>query len=168
MPFPLELPEGVSKSEDGRWIRFCPTCGTEINHLRRNYCIGAHNTKQPCKKCSNISNHPSGMEGSVRLSWYESFRKSAITRGYSWSLTPKEVNELYEEQNKVCALSEISIGWAVSGWEHTASIDRIDNDLGYSVDNIQLVHKNINMMRGSLPIDDFIRFCEAVANKVKW
>jgi hypothetical protein len=168
MPAPLELPESIHKNEQGRWVRNCPLCNAVITHLRRNYCIGAHNIKQPCKRCSNISNHPSGMHKNVRISWYESFRKSTLTRGYSWEVTLDDINDLYEEQNKVCELSGISIGWSESGWEHTASIDRVDNNKGYTVDNIQLVHKQVNMMRGSLTVPDFLKFCQAVADKVKW
>lgn len=168
MPFPLDLPESVFKNSEGRWVRYCPSCNSEITHLRRNYCIGAHNIKQPCKRCSNISNHPSGMVGSVRLSWYESFFKSAISRGYSWELTPEVINEMYDEQDGLCALSGLSIGWSKIGWDHTASIDRIDNNIGYTLDNIQLVHKKINMMRGSLTVDEFKELCAAVTNKEKW
>ena len=52
--------------------------------------------------------------------------------------------------------------------EQTASLDRIDNSKGYEVGNIQWVHKEINMMRGPLPIDRFIELCGFVADKVKW
>jgi hypothetical protein len=168
MPFPLEVPDGVFKNEEGRWVRYCPSCNAEVNHLRRNYCIWSHNIKQPCKRCSNINNHPSGMVGAVRLAWYESFYKSALTRGYLWELTPQFINELYEEQDGLCVLSGLSIGWSKVGWEHTASIDRIDNNIGYTVENVQLVHKKINMMRGSLTIDEFLNLCSSVSDKVKW
>lgn len=168
MPFPLELPPGVFKNENNRWVRYCPKCKEQVTHLRRNYCIGAHNMEQPCKTCSNKNNNPSGMVGAVRLAWYEAFSKSAISRGYSWNLTPEEINELYEEQEGLCALSGLSIGWSKVGWDHTASIDRIDNSEGYYLENIQLVHKKINMMRGSLSVDEFLELCAAVINKVKW
>lgn len=168
MPAPKDVPDGVYKNEQGRWIRSCPKCGAVISHLRRNYCIGACLIKQPCKRCSNISNNPSGRVGEVRRAWYEAFKKSAITRGYSWSLTPEEINELYEKQGRKCALSGLPIGWSAAGWSHSASIDRIDNNEGYYSDNIQLVHKKVNMMRGSLAVDDFVSLCAAVANKAKW
>jgi hypothetical protein len=162
MPLILNIPEGVVK-EEGRWVRYCPTCSVAVSHARKNYCIGAHNSAQPCKKCSNSHNNPSGMIGSVRVSWFESFRKSAITRGYVWELTPEYVDTLYQQQNGVCALSDFPIGWSVSNWNHTASLDRIDNEVGYIESNVQLVHKKINMMRGSLSVENFIEMCAAVA-----
>lgn len=108
------------------------------------------------------------MVGSVRVAWYESFRKSAITRGYSWEITPEYVDALYEQQGKKCALTGWSIGWSNVNWVHTASIDRIDNAMGYTEDNVQLVHKKVNMMRGTLSIEDFVEVCSAVASRVKW
>jgi len=168
MPIALEKPENVFKNEEGRWIRYCPICNSEIDHLRRNYCIGAHNIKQPCKRCSNINNHPSGMVGAVRLSWYEAFKKSALTRGYEWSLSPEFIDAMYTEQQGRCALSGLPISWSAVNWHHTASIDRIDNNLGYLENNVQLVHKKVNMMRGSLTVDEFKELCKAVADKVKW
>lgn len=166
MPYALDIPNGVRKVE-GRWLRNCPKCDTTISHLRRNYCIHAHLLEQPCKRCSNITNHPSGMINSVRVSWYNAFYKSAISRGYSWEITIEEVAALYELQKGKCAMTGWDIGWVQSGWNHSASIDRIDNLKGYTLDNIQLVHKSVNMARGTLSVVEFIDMCNAVANNYK-
>lgn len=168
MPQPLNLPEGVFKNDKGRWCRQCPTCGILVSHLRRNYCIGAHDQEQPCKRCSNINNNPSGMLGSVRVSWLNAFHKSALTRGYSWEIDIEFVNAMYEEQDGLCVYSGLPISWSVKGWDHTASLDRIDNDKGYTEDNVQLVHKEVNMMRGSLDDERFKELCVLIADKVKW
>lgn len=167
MPRSLELPKGVFKGGDKRWHRPCPTCGSVVSHLRRNYCIGAYNLFQPCIRCSNVSNHPSGMVGSVRVSWYTAFQKSGLTRGYIWDLTPEFIDAMYQEQDGLCAYSGLPIGWEVSGWNHTASIDRINNSLGYLESNVQLVHKEINMMRGSMTDERFKELCTLVANVTK-
>lgn len=108
------------------------------------------------------------MVGSVRVAWYNSFHKSALSRGYKWDLTIEDIDALYNIQRGRCALSGRHIGWSEQKWDHTASIDRINNDIGYTLDNIQLVHKQINMMRGTLSIEEFIKICKTVANKVKW
>jgi hypothetical protein len=75
---------------------------------------------------------------------------------------------MYQEQDGLCAYSGLPIGWSVVGWDHTASLDRIDNDMGYQDDNVQLVHKEINMMRGSLSTDRFKELCVLVTDKAKW
>jgi hypothetical protein len=167
LPTPLELPEDVRKI-DGRWLRNCPECGLEISHLRRNYCVHASLSKQPCKRCSNTNNHPGGMAGPVRVAWYNSFMKSAITRGYSWEITIEDIATLHELQGGRCALTGWPIGWSTQKWDHTASIDRIDNSVGYTLENIQLVHKSVNMARGTMSVAEFIEMCIAISDKVKW
>ena len=165
----LPLPKDVYKRNDGRWCRFCPSCGIEVDHLRRNYCVNASLVKQPCITCSNVSNHPSGMVGSVRVSWFNSFMKSALLRGYEWKLTPEFVDTMHQQQKGVCIYSGLPIGWSSVRWDHTASIDRIDNDAHYTEDNVQLVHKKVNMMRGTLSDEDFKELCCLVAaNREKW
>lgn len=167
MASPLELPCDVRK-ENGRWMRDCPKCGNTVSHLRRNYCVHSSILNQPCKSCSNKNNNPSGMIGYVRLSWFNSFKASAETRGYSWNITPEFLDSLYIIQEGQCCYSGLPIGWSESGWNHTASIDRIDNNIGYEENNIQLVHKDVNMMRGSLCDDRFKELCFLITDKVKW
>jgi len=163
----LTLPKDVFKHE-GRWYRECPSCGGPVSHARRNYCINASLIKQPCITCSNKTNHPAGMVGSVRVSWFNAFYKSAITRGYVWDITPEFVDAMYDEQDGRCVYSGLPISWSVTGWDHTASIDRIDNDKGYTEENVQLVHKDVNMMRGTLDDETFKMLCTRIADKVKW
>ena len=124
--------------------------------------------QQPCRTCSNKSNHPAGSVGPVRQAWFNSFRKSALHRGYAWEITIEQVALVYAQQNGCCALTGWPIGWSQTQWQHTASIDRIDNRYGYVLANIQLVHKTVNMSRGTLALSQFIHICRAVANQVKW
>lgn len=43
------------------------------------------------------------------------------------------------------------------------SIDRIDSSKNYENDNVQLVDKRINMMKGSLSNEEFVNLCTKVA-----
>ena len=45
----------------------------------------------------------------------------------------------------------------------TASLDRIDSSKGYTTDNIQWVHKDINIMKNDYGNDYFIEICKKVA-----
>ncbi len=40
------------------------------------------------------------------------------------------------------------------------SIDRKDNTLGHSMDNIHLVLQKVNMGRGNITIEDYIKMCQ--------
>jgi hypothetical protein len=107
------------------------------------------------------------MHGPVRVAWYNAFHKSAITREYCWDIEIEDIAALYEIQRGRCALTGWPVSWSSVGWDHTASIDRIDNNLGYTLANIQLVHKDVNMARGTMGVEDFIEMCQAVAQNSK-
>ena len=49
----------------------------------------------------------------------------------------------------------------------TASLDRIDSTKGYSKDNIQWVHKDINCMKMDFSQQYFIDLCVKVAKNVE-
>jgi hypothetical protein len=75
--------------------------------------------------------------------------------------------EVYVKQNGKCAFSDIELTPATTHKDDTASLDRIDNNKGYDVGNIQWVHKEINDMRGILPPPRFKHLCTLVSDKTK-
>jgi hypothetical protein len=79
---------------------------------------------------------------------------------------------LYEllniKQKGKCALSGLSIVTANTNngdmhGETTASLDRIDSKKGYTVDNVQWVHKDINWMKLNHDQNYFIKLCKTIA-----
>lgn len=100
--------------------------------------------------------------------WFEVKRKGGIHRGLSWDLEPQDILNLYEEQNHKCALTGWDIGWSEKGLTATVSIDRIDSGEGYLKNNIQLLHKDVNMAKQQYSQEYFIEMCNAVADKEKW
>ncbi len=88
---------------------------------------------------------------------------SATHRSLEWDITIEDVALILFEQFSRCALSGVEISAKGDLKTITASIDRIDNSIGYTKENIQLVHKKINMMRGTLTVEEFIDFCKSVS-----
>lgn len=87
--------------------------------------------------------------------------KSLYDRG---QLDVDFLNQLYVKQSGRCALT---------GFELTAhrgkgliptniTIDRIDNSLGYSRDNVQLVCRKANEMKGTTTEEELLEWCAAV------
>ena len=163
----LELPSEVHQKNDGRWYKPCPSCGAEQSYLRRNYAIESFKLKKVCKKCSNrkTENSRRGYEGPVRISWFNKFKTQADLRNYEFAISALDIANMYYNQKGRCALSGIPIGWEEVGTIHSVSIDRIDSSKGYLLDNIQLVHKDINMMKQQFDNDYFIQLCMAVADE---
>lgn len=85
-------------------------------------------------------------------------------------LTKEFLEEHYTKQNGKCALSDLEIRFPSFGEKatsQTASLDRINSDLGYIKNNIQWVHKDINKMKWELSQDRFLELCKLIANKDK-
>lgn len=165
----LDLPEQVYKRNDGRWCKPCVSCGVEQDYLRKNYAIQSFLLSKECKACSNkrTENCRRGMFHDIRVSWFNKFRIFAGLRMLEWRLTLDDVWDLYCKQKGVCNLSGLPISWSVVGPTHTASLDRIDSGKGYTLDNVQLVHKDVNMMKQAFKQDHFIAVCCAIAEHTK-
>lgn len=175
-----QLPDGVTcigrnlKKNGGSEYAFivpCPKCNNQRTVKRRQHAIGM--SSKICKKCSNKNNNPIGLIGGVRLSFFRKYEVGAHQRNKEWKITAEDAAKQLNVQNSRCALTGVNLDAGASGChlnQITASLDRIDNSRGYTVDNIQWVHKDVNMMRGSLTIERFQELCRMVAesNKVKW
>jgi hypothetical protein len=122
---------------------------------------------KPCSAVRNISRYNGKVkeEFGVRLSWLRTYEVGAKSRGLLFQINAKDVRELYDEQEGLCALSGLPILLPLSSRyaSVTASIDRIDNSKGYTKNNIQLVHKKVNMLRGPMSVEDFVDICKMVA-----
>ena len=162
------LPKAVWQ-EGKRYYKHCPECGVVCSYLRRNYAIESYLLKKICKACSNkkTENCHRGMyEDLIRISWFKKFKMSAELRGLDWNIKIEDIYNLYINQKGKCALSGIEINWLTTGHKHTASIDRIDSEVGYELKNIQLVHKDVNMMKGKFDQKYFTDICLKVATKL--
>ncbi len=148
----------LNSSRHAVWICKCD-CGHERiaeSRLLRNKSI------KTCKKCSiknrNGKTNPSwqGYED-ISLSLFNSIKRDAIRRGLEFSITIEFLWELFKSQNGKCALSNESLNFRtkVKSSDGTASLDRIDSSKGYTIDNVQWVHKDVNVMMWDLSMERF-------------
>ena len=151
-----------------RYTKSCPDCGAEQSYGRKGHLDDAIRGNWKCKSCSNHDNNFKGKHNLIPYTWFSMKRKSGISRGYFWDITIEDVWNLYEKQSGICELSGLPIGWAEKGLTATASIDRIDSSEGYILENVQLVHKDINFMKQQFDQQYFIGLCKQVADKAKW
>lgn len=159
----------IYKGSDGRWHKPCSKCGEDQSYLRRNYAVESYKLKKTCKKCSNRNseNCHRGWHRGIRLSWANKIKVGAETRGIVFNLSLDDIADVYERQQGKCALT----GWDVvfpdvgHPQKADASLDRIDSKKPYDKDNVQIVHKLVNMMKGRYTQQQFIDVCKAVAAK---
>jgi hypothetical protein len=151
-----------------KYVKNCPRCGEEQSYGRKDHYNSAVRGDWLCKSCANHDNNFKGRIGPMPITWFEMKRKGGLHRGYAWELTPEDIVNMWQQQEGICALSGIPIGWSKKGLTATVSIDRIDSSEGYIKDNVQLLHKDINMMKQSFSQEHFVALCRSVADKEKW
>lgn len=150
------------------YTKNCPVCNAEQSYGRLDHYKSAVRGDWKCRSCSNKDNNKKQYHHAIPSTWFSMKQKGGTSRGYQWDLTIEDIWTMYEEQEGVCALSGVPIGWSEKGLTATASIDRIDSSEGYIKGNVQLVHKDINFMKQQYDQEYFINMCKAVADKVKW
>lgn len=138
------------------------------------------NTRHLNRKKSNVRScgcgrNPSGPShtqwngvGGISGSWWSSrvtreFRQKSrakievsIDKEFAW--------DLFRKQEGKCALTGLPLVLDSKPSVNTASLDRIDSNLGYVPSNVQWVHKDINMMKRTYDQDYFIKLCKLVAS----
>ncbi len=154
---------------NGRYLKPCFECGEMQSYLRLSYAKQSLELKKVCKKCSNrkTDNCHRGVYNGIPITWFNKFKTSADVRNIPFNISIEDVFNLYNNQNGKCSLSGKEIGWSDFGQKHTASLDRIDSNFGYELNNIQIVHKDINFMKQSYSQDYFIEMCKFVAENNK-
>jgi hypothetical protein len=97
--------------------------------------------------------------------WYRT-KNNAKIRNIDFSITIQEAWEIFEIQNKRCALTgqKLTFSTWTKQTEQTASLDRINASKPYTKDNVQWTHKDVNMCKQSLSNEDFIKMCQMVIN----
>lgn len=108
--------------------------------------------------------------GAISQTYFCNLRKDAKRRGIPCELTIEDLRDVFEQQEGKCALSGLlltTLGLRCKGVSYskgTASVDRKDSSRGYSRDNIQWVHKDINFMKRTMSDAKFVEMCRLVAN----
>lgn len=148
------------------WICQCD-CGN-IREVEYHYLVS--NKIRACKECTRNINAKKLSTGYEEIDGklIERIKKGAKDRNLSYSLTNQFLWELYIKQNKKCALSNLDIQFAgigINKKEQTASLDRIDSSKGYTKENVQWVHKDINKIKQDFSEEYLVYLCSLVLER---
>jgi len=148
-----------------RQYRCICECGT-TKYIRTSH-ITRGLSKQ-CGKC-RLQSCSVNKTGCIPANDIHRYKISAAKRKKEWSVEPQYLYELYEQQNRMCAISGVPItfsekGIGVAGSKDvgTASLDRIDSKQGYVEGNVQWVHKDANKMKMDLPQEKFFSIIKQI------
>lgn len=139
-------------------------CGT-INQI--SYYNLMHNISLGCKKCTaKLGKNSKRWNGFGDISgdyWYTiSHNNLRRAKKLEFNITKEQAWNLFLMQNRKCALTGLDLIINFRENNHNASLDRIDSDKGYVINNIQWVHKDINMMKNEYGEKYFIYMCQLV------
>lgn len=141
-------------------------------------CGNINNVKSPClrrgeiKSCGKCKEHYNwkGYE-EISGNYFNSVKKGAEVRNIKFSLTIEDLWNLYIKQSRKCAISNIDIFFVRSHTSfhktQTASLDRIDSNKDYTLDNIQWVHKMVNKLKREYDQEVFIYWCNKITSNSK-
>lgn len=104
---------------------------------------------------------------SINISIFSRYKYLANKRNINFNLTIDDIINKYNEQKGICKLSGQRLKAPPPNHEYNVtdynlSIDRIDSSLEYNFNNIQLVTKDINMMKNKFTQSEFINWCSLV------
>ena len=97
-----------------------------------------------------------------KTAWTRIVNKAAA-RNIEVEICIEDAWNLFQEQGGRCALSGLEIKLGVLSKDRTASLDRKDCSKPYTRDNVQWVHKQVNIMKNTLSDEEFIYFCKEIA-----
>lgn len=158
----LERPD----AHNSYWEFVCD-CGNTTTGILHNFLKG---TWVSC----GCSQYPKGSGsknwkgiGDMGAAFVTKIKTQAKRRGIEFDLEIKYLWELFLEQNRECALTGLSLmfpssAYGLSHGEGTASLDRINSNIGYVKSNVQWVHKDVNRMKQQFDQEYFIKLCAKV------
>jgi len=155
----------IKKGKEWHYHVRCKNCGKE--YYKAKWTFGVYRCQ--CYKTINGAYNYQGYKG-ISSVYFKSCKSGAKSRNLEFSITKEDIWNKWIEQDGKCALSGLSIRIERNYKKlktMTASLDRIDSSRGYTLDNIQWVHKDLNKMKTNYPNDYFIKMCKYVANNNK-
>ena len=159
-----------SRGSHIQWLCFCD-CGNEViitgSSLRRN----SHKSscsdcfKEDCTKKARDLDTWQGV-GDISKSWWTNrvTRQNTRRKPKEVSVTMEYAWDVFLKQGRKCAYTKLPLTFPRT-WKDigNASLDRINSDAGYVEGNIQWVDKRVNIMKNSIPHEEFVNLCCLIA-----
>ena len=85
------------------------------------------------------------------------------------SINDTDIMIIYNKQNGKCAITGTPLTFIVGQNKvpTNMSLDRINSEIGYTVDNTQIVCYIVNIMKNKMSIDDLKFWCSIILNPEK-
>lgn len=135
----------------------CNQCGSIFVPVRRE--------SQCSPKCLSIYRRKLN-EGYISGNWERYFRQLCqFKKEARQNIDEHMLIEILKKQDYLCAISGMELTCIRAkgiNFRTNASIDRIDPNLGYNIDNIQIVCTIVNKMKLDMTMDEFVEWTKRV------
>lgn len=144
-----------------RWKSQCE-CGNTTITPATNL---VHNTTKSCG-CTRKSRQWQIIPSYI----WNGMKGRAKSRGLEFTITKEYVEKLFLDQDKRCALTLRPLHFVRTKNKRnfneftTASLDRIDNNVGYVEGNVRWLYKKVNYMKQDFEEQEFLQLCKEIAN----
>lgn len=104
--------------------------------------------------------------GEISGSVFNKIRQNAKTRSLQFDITIQQMWNIFIEQDRKCAISGVLLYFSekCDGTDTTASLDRIDSSKGYTLDNVQWIHKDLQRMKWDMNESKFYNWIKIILN----
>jgi hypothetical protein len=150
------------------YVKVQCTCGSNII---KDLPIEHYTSKKSkgCEKCSRSAS--SKGVGLISGEYWSLIKHGAQKRNINFNISIEDAWNLYTLQKGKCKLSNLDIFFEPNSVhkknmnnrsKRTASLDRIDSAKEYSIENVQWVHKDINIMKNKFDVIYFKKICNLI------
>lgn len=89
-------------------------------------------------------------------------KRDAEVRNLVYEITSADMWKQFQLQNGRCAYTNWKLSFGYKS-ETTASLDRIDSSAGYTLENIQWIHKDVNRMKTNFTEERFLQLVKSIS-----
>lgn len=93
-------------------------------------------------------------------------REIESSKGYEVNITPEYLKDLWDKQGGKCCISGVELTLKLNHTPYQASLDRINNSIGYIKGNVRFVALIYNYAKNTFSDDEVIDFCKNVWNRL--
>lgn len=129
-------------------------CGNVV-HIRRTSLV--NKVTQSCGCLRKDLDREGGYED-ICAKYFIRLKNCAESRNLEFNITIEDIWNQYVKQNKKCYLSGLDISFepiGINTVKQTASVDRKNPKIGYTKENIGIVHKRVNTMKHNMTNNEF-------------
>lgn len=160
-----------SDDKNTYWECYCNNCGSTT--IKQGSIFSKQTTRNKQISCGCLKN-PDGKNAywwdgyeEISKDFYNSIVKTSKIKNLDFDIDIKFLWELFIKQDRKCAISGRDLVFAKKYKNRvfqTASVDRIDSSKGYTKDNVQWVHKEINFLKSNRKVDELVSMCKEISN----